>query len=209
MAAPPRRQMSRVMAPPPPRVRRSPKFWLYFMLITVTLIAVAFPTLIVIAVGWMPGIVTWFTDRTDQKYGFFCIGGLNLAGVFPYLLDLWWGNHNLTGAMNIITDVFALAVMYGSATAGWFIYTVIPPMITSFMTVLSERRLSALRANQRRIVEEWGDEVTMGLRPAGGDMAMAMRGAPKPGGMNGNGGGGGGGDDDDDGMPPAAAPMAG
>lgn len=174
------------------------------MLITVTLIAVAFPTLIVIGVGWMPGIATWFTDRTDQKYGFFCIGGLNLAGVFPYLLDLWWGNHNLTGAMNIITDVFALAVMYGAAMAGWFIYTVIPPMITSFMTVLSERRLSALRANQRRIVEEWGEEVTMGLRPAGGDMAMAggMRGAPKPGGGNGGG-------DDDDGMSPAAAPIAG
>lgn len=204
MAPPPRRQTSRAAPPPPPRVRRSPKFWLYFMLITVTLIAVAFPTLIVICVGWMPGIVTWFTDRTDQKYGFFCIGGLNLAGVFPYLLDLWWGNHNLTGAMNIITDVFALAVMYGAAMAGWFIYTVIPPMITSFMTVLAERRLSALRANQRRIVEEWGEEVTMGLRPPGSDMGVmgAGRSAPKPGGRNG-------GDDDDDGMSPATAPMAG
>jgi hypothetical protein len=164
------------MAPAP---RRRGKFWLYFLLISVTLIAVAFPTILVVVVGMMPALASWFTDRTDQKYGFFCIGGLNFAGTFPYLMDLWSGNHNITGAMNIITDVFALAIMYGSAMAGWIIYTVIPPVITSFMTVLTERRLSALRANQRRIIDEWGDEVTIGVRAPGAD---AQTHAPSPGG---------------------------
>lgn len=178
----------RVMAPPPPRRPRG-KALMYFLLISVTLIAVAFPTIVVIGVGMLPALASWITDRTDQKYGFFCIGGLNFAGTFPYLMDLWSGNHNITGALNIITDVFALAVMYGSAMSGWIIYTVIPPVITSFMTVLTERRLSALRANQRRIVDEWGDEVTLGVRAPGSGQPSH---APKPGGSASSSGPGGG-----------------
>ncbi|MEQ9170935.1 MAG: hypothetical protein RIE87_06970 [Rhodospirillales bacterium] len=183
--------MRRAMIPPPPPPRRARgKFWLYFLLISVTMIAVAFPTIIVVGIAMLPAMASWITDRTDQKYGFFCIGGLNFAGMFPYLMDLWSGNHNITGALNIVTDVFALAVMYGAAMAGWLVYTVIPPVITSFMTVLTERRLSALRANQRRIVDEWGDEVTLGVRAPGG--GGPGRPAPKPGGntaVNGPGGG--------------------
>lgn len=170
--------MNRGVAP-----RRSRgKFWMYFLLISVTLIAVAFPTIIVIGVGMLLSIASFFTDRTDQKYGFFCIAGLNFAGVFPYLMDLWSGNHNMAGAINIVTDVFALAIMFGSAMAGWIVYTVIPPVITSFMTVLTERRLSALRANQRRIIDEWGDEVTMGIRAPGADAPAAPGAPPAPGG---------------------------
>jgi len=154
------------------------------------MIAVAFPTIIVVGIAMLPAMASWITDRTDQKYGFFCVGGLNFAGMFPYLMDLWSGNHNITGALNIVTDVFALAVMYGAAMAGWMVYTVIPPVITSFMTVLTERRLSALRANQRRIVDEWGDEVTLGVRaPGSGGPGKP---APRPGGnapVSGPGGG--------------------
>ena len=164
-----------------PAPRRS-KFWLYFLLISVTLIAVALPTIIVIGVGMIFSITSFFTDRTDQKYGFFCISSLNFAGLFPYLMDLWSGNHNMAGALDIITDVFALAVMYGSAAGGWIIYNVIPPVITSFMTVLTERRLSALRSNQRRIIDEWGDEVTMGIRAPGAEAPGAPSAPPQPGG---------------------------
>lgn len=162
-------RMARGQMVQPPRRRFSGKGLLYFFLVTVMLIAVAFPTLIVFVVGLMPGIVSWFTDKTDQKYQFFCVFGFNFAGWFPYLMDLWSGNHNLAGALNIITDVFALAVMYGSASGGWLIYTIIPPVITSFMTVLTERRLSALRSNQRKVMEEWGEEVRLGIGAPPGD----------------------------------------
>ncbi len=175
-------RMARRQAAPPPK-RIGGKGLLYFFLIMVMLIAVAFPTLIVFFVGMLPGLVTWFTDRTDQKYQFFCVGGFNFAGWFPYLMDLWSGNHNLTGAMAIITDVFALATMYGAAAGGWLIYTVIPPVITSFMTVLTERRLSALRSNQRKIIEEWGEEVRMGIgapADAGGGPLPGQPGQPMP-----------------------------
>ena len=58
--------MSRAMIPSPPPRRRG-KFWLYFLLISVTMIAVAFPTIIVVGIGMLPAMASWITDRTDQK----------------------------------------------------------------------------------------------------------------------------------------------
>lgn len=177
--------MARRMMPQQPvrgRAQRG-KVLLYTLLIGVLLIAVALPTLIVVFVGMLPGMVAFFWDRTDQKYAFFCVGGLNFAGLFSYLMDLWGGDHTIPGAINIISDVFAMAITYGAAACGWVVFIVVPPVITSFMTVLTERRLSALRNNQQRIVEEWGEEVAMAVRaPEAGSTAIGTMGPPTPGG---------------------------
>ncbi|MDA0996820.1 MAG: acyl-CoA synthetase [Proteobacteria bacterium] len=129
-------------------------------LIIIALMALtALPTVMLIGFGMLPGIVAWIIDRTEEKYATFCVGGFNSCGVFPYLIDLWRQDHTIRQASGILTDVFSLAVMYGGASFGWALYMTLPPVISSFIMVMAERRLTDLRDAQRRTIEEWGDEV--------------------------------------------------
>jgi hypothetical protein len=132
---------------------------IWSLLIFALLLIVALPTVMLIAFGMLPAIVAVIIDRTEERSAAFCVGGLNFCGLFTYLMDLWFGDHDLGQAMHILTDVFALAVMYGGACMGWMLYLSLPPVISSFIQVMSERRLQQLRATQRKILDEWGDEV--------------------------------------------------
>ena len=126
--------------------------------ILVLLIAFSLPSLIVFAVGLLPTGVAFIIDRTDQKTGTFCVGGMNLCGVFPYVMKLWTGKHTPSAATEIISDVLALLVMYAAAGFGWMIFLAIPPVIAAFLSVIAQTRVKALRAAQQEIVDEWGPE---------------------------------------------------
>lgn len=123
------------------------------------LIIVALPTVMFLGFSMLPALVAGLVDRTEEKSATFCVGGLNFCGVFPYLLDLWFGDHTVSQATQMLTDVFVLAVMYGGAGMGWMLYLSLPPVIASFIQVMSERRLEQLRKTQKAIIQEWGDEI--------------------------------------------------
>ncbi len=125
-----------------------------------TLLAIiSFPTLIIFIVGMLPTGVARICDRTVQKYATLCVGGLNICGVFPYIIELWVDNHSVAAAMNIISDLFALLVMYSSASIGWLMFIAVPPVVSTFLDVLAQRRVNSLRSKQHNISEEWGADV--------------------------------------------------
>ena len=129
--------------------------------VLVLLLYFSMPTLIVLVPGMMPSGVAWISDRTEQKYATFCVGGLNLCGVFPYLMKLWTDDHSIAAASGIISDVFSLMVMYSAAGFGWLMFMAIPPVVSAFLNVLAQTRVTTLRTTQEEIVMEWGPEVTM------------------------------------------------
>ena len=127
--------------------------------ILVLLTAFSLPSLIVLTVGLLPTGVAFIVDRSDQKTGTFCVGGMNLCGVFPYVMKLWTGNHTPTAAMEIISDVLSLLIMYAAAGFGWMIFLTIPPVIATFLSIIAQTRVKVLRATQQEIVVAWGPEV--------------------------------------------------
>ena len=128
-------------------------------LVLMLLTAFSLPSLIVFSVGLLPTGVALIIDRSDQRTGTFCVGGMNLCGVFPYVMKLWTGNHTLTAAMEIISDVLSLLIMYGAAGFGWMIFLTIPPVIATFLSIIAQTRVKVLRATQQEIVVTWGPEV--------------------------------------------------
>ena len=128
--------------------------------VLVLLIAFSLPSLIVFAVGLLPTGVAFIIDRSDQRTGTFCVGGMNLCGVFPYVMKLWTGNHTPTAAVEIISDVLSLLIMYAAAGFGWMIFLAIPPVIATFLSIIAQTRVKVLRATQQEIVVAWGPEVT-------------------------------------------------
>jgi len=129
------------------------------LIIIVMLLLVALPTVLFLSFTMLPAVVALIVDRTDEKSATFCVGGLNLCGVFPYLLALWLQDNTLDQSLRLLTDVFVLAVIYGAAGMGWMLYLSLPPVFASFIQVMSQRRLQQLRATQKTIIEEWGEEV--------------------------------------------------
>jgi len=102
-------------------------------------------------------IVAWVIDRPEQKYATFCVIGFNFSGVFPYLMEIWFDIHSIDAAIEILTNVFDLFVIYGSATFGYMVYFALPPVITTFLSAMSDHRLEELRVTQKSIIEEWGE----------------------------------------------------
>jgi len=126
----------------------------------VALIILSLPSVVIIFFGMLPTIVAFIIDRSKRRNASFCVGGINFCGVFPYLMDLWSHGNTMDLSIRILTDVFSLVIMYGAASFGWMIYITLPPVIAAFLSVIAQHKLSALRASQRRLIEEWGEDVS-------------------------------------------------
>lgn len=116
-------------------------------------------SLLIISLGMLPALVAYFCDSTEQKYALFCVGGLNFCGVFPFLLKLT-DDHSFGAAMAIMSNVFSLAIIFAAAGFGWMMFISIPPVVSSFLTVLAEARVKTLKIIQKKIVDEWGTSVS-------------------------------------------------
>ncbi|NQU59897.1 MAG: hypothetical protein HQ512_02100 [Rhodospirillales bacterium] len=124
-----------------------------------TFMMISMPTVILLMFGLLPTIVAWVIDRSPQKYTMFCVFGMNFSGLLPFLMDIWFVEHSIDAATKIMSNVFDIMVIYGAAAFGWMLFVSLPPVITTFLTVMSERRVTVLKGNQRTIIEEWGDGV--------------------------------------------------
>ncbi len=132
---------------------------IWLSLIVALLFIVSFSSVILLFFGMMPSVVAYIIDRTPQRYTTVSVASLNFCGVFPYMLDFWAGPTDFAAMVAILTDVFALLTMYSAAAIGWVVFAGIPPVISSFLTVMSQRRVAQLRSEQRDLIDEWGEGI--------------------------------------------------
>ena len=145
-------------------------WWFVGMMVAI----IAHATLVVLLVGGLPTIVARIIDRSESRMRFVCVGGLNLAGLSPYLMELWFGRHDLRHAADIILDPFTLLVIYGLSAIGWVLYNSTPPLVGAVLEMTSQRRMTTLREKQRSLVTEWGPEITDDASGAGETTAKAV-----------------------------------
>ena len=133
-----------------------PLLWVIF----IAIIILTFPeTVILLLVGMLPTFVAFIIDRSPQKYLTYCVCAMNITGVFPGIYELWTTQNNISLALKIVTNIFDLSLMYLSAAIGWFIYSVVPPIIRVFIKVIAQQRINLLRGQQQNLVQEWGENV--------------------------------------------------
>ena len=137
-----------------------------YLVIAVPLGLMVVPTIIVLAVALIPTGVAFIMERGKGYYGGITVGVMNLAGTTPYLADLWFSGHTVEGAVDIITNVFAWMVFYGAALFGWAIYSTTPSVVSTFMAMTAGHRITALRAQQRELVQKWGPDVESVYEPS-------------------------------------------
>lgn len=139
-------------------------FFLY-ALIAVPIGLLVVPTVIVLAVALVPTGVAFLLERRKSIYGGLTVGAMNLAGAAPFLADLWFNGHTVEAAVGIITNVFAWMSFYGAALFGWAIYSTTPSVVSTFMAMTAGRRISAMRDQQKELVQKWGPDVESVYEP--------------------------------------------
>lgn len=141
------------------RRRRGRSNLTWFLLTATFLLVLAGPTMIVLFFGMLPTLVAYIIDRSPQKSATFSVGSINFIGVFPYVLDLWSSMNTIDEALNMVTDLFSMLIMYSAAAFGWLLFMAMPAVVSSFVIVLQQRKVAQLRAEQKDLIEEWGPEV--------------------------------------------------
>ena len=117
---------------------------------------------ILLLFGLAPTIVAYVVDKSEKKYAFFSVGGMNIAGVIPSLFELWSGKNSISAAMDILTEPLNLLIMFSGAAFGWIIYLFVPPVETTLLTVVGHHKISVLRSEQKKMIKEWGEGVAIG-----------------------------------------------
>jgi len=128
------------------------------MVIMGCLVPFGMPTLIV-SLGLLPTLVVLFTDTDANKSGLATVGYLNLAGVLPFLIELWQRGQTMEAALVIVRDPYSWVVMLGSAGIGQLILYVVPPMITSIVLINLDSRMRTLREGIQQLEAIWGPDV--------------------------------------------------
>lgn len=140
--------------------RRRGRSNITWVLVVVTfLLVIAAPTMIVLFFGLLPTLVAYIIDRSPQKSAAFTVFSVNFIGVLPYVMDLWFDRNTIDAALAMVTDLFAMLVMYSAAAFGWLLFITTPTVIASFVTVLNQRKVAELRSEQKELIDEWGAEV--------------------------------------------------
>lgn len=145
-------------------MKKRSNFLLYaFVAVPIGLLIV--PTMIVLGVALVPTGVAFLLERRKGFYGGLTVGAMNLAGAAPFLADLWFDGHTVEAALGIITNVFAWMSFYGAAMFGWAIYSTTPSVIGTFMSMTAGRRITAMREQQKDLVQKWGPDVESVYEP--------------------------------------------
>lgn len=130
------------------------------LMILAALIPFSLPTVTVLFFCGLPTLGAWAGEKGKNKFGWLCVGGFNFSGIIPFLFDLWFGVHTLDEAFNMLSDAGVLLWAYGCSGIGWMVYMVTPPVVRSWLAFVTERRVAALKSAQKRLIEEWGHEVS-------------------------------------------------
>jgi len=145
-------------------MKKRSNFLLYaFVAVPIGLLIV--PTMIVLGVDLVPTGVAFLLERRKGFYGGITVGAMNLAGAAPFLADLWFDGHTIEAALGIITNVFAWMSFYGAAMFGWAIYSTTPSVVGTFMAMTAGRRITAMREQQKDLVQKWGPDVESVYEP--------------------------------------------
>lgn len=115
------------------------------------------PAIIVILIGLLPTLTILFIDPKNSAK-LIIIGCFNLAGLFVYLINMI--NHfSLYGAFNLLSDVFNMIIMLGSAALGFLVYYEMPNLFAYLAQSNTQRRLVNIDNELKKISEEWGSQI--------------------------------------------------
>lgn len=132
-----------------------------FMVILCLLGVIFSATSVLLIFGMLPTFVAIFIDRTKEKLKPLTVGAMNLAGCFPFILELWMsGTHDVSSAIAKVMEPRTIVVIYLAAAIGYMIDWAMTGIVSSIMYQKGLGRLADIEKLQKGLLERWGPEVT-------------------------------------------------
>lgn len=123
------------------------------------LMVFAASALILFVVGCVPTMVAYIIDREPGRNATLTVAAANVAGVAPFIFELLQNGPSVARALAMLSDVFVIVVMFGTAGVGWMLVLGMPKVAEVYIEVMNESKIKQMRREQKRLIEEWGNEV--------------------------------------------------
>lgn len=117
------------------------------------LIFTALPAVIIVLIGLLPSITVLLTDSKNATK-LTVIGCFNLSGVFICLMNIF-NQFDLDQAFSIVSNIFNLIIMLGTAAVGAIIYYELPNLFVMISKASSQHRLKVIDARLEKLSQDW------------------------------------------------------
>lgn len=111
------------------------------------------------ALGMLPAFVASYVDASQERYNYRIVFACNLAGVLPFILQLWQSGISAESVQDKLSDTNVWLTMYGAAGAGWVLVWVFPRLVHFIISAVQQGKVNLLKQKQKQILDEWGDDV--------------------------------------------------
>ena len=151
----------RAIRPPPKKAGGGLQLFLLGLAV-IGMAVFAAPTCALMVFGMVPSIVAYVVDRGTRPMLAFTIAPLNLAGLMPYLLELWTGQDQMPTVVRLLSNVYVWLVIYLAAGAGWLVFMGMPRLVALVLERSLDVRKEKLKVLQAKLRADWGAQVSGG-----------------------------------------------
>lgn len=132
-------------------------FFVLAWLLSISYYAVAF-----FALGMLPAIFAMVLDRGSGRFVAKTVSACNFIGTMPFLADMAMAYDPSIVAKEFMVEPVTWLIIYGAAMVGWMMIWVIPQTTLMIFTMRADMKINALKEEQEKLLDEWGDEVKTG-----------------------------------------------
>ncbi len=117
-------------------------------------------TAVMLLIGMIPTLVAIVVDKSKEKLKPLTVGAMNLAGCFPFVLELWLsGDNDISSALSKVLEPRTFVTIYLAASIGYLIDWAMTGIVAQIMYQKGQARLKEIDELMESLVERWGPEV--------------------------------------------------
>jgi hypothetical protein len=133
--------------------------FIFLMLLACLAMPFMLPTILLVLAGFAPTYVAFWTDDDPEKSGATCVSAMNIAGLSPFVIDLWLKGQTTGNAVHMLTDPNTWFVILGASAVGQLVAYAVPQAVATLSLTNADSRIKGLRRNLELLKESWGQEV--------------------------------------------------
>lgn len=116
---------------------------------------------IFIMLAMLPSLIAYYVDRDEHLSMFKTILACNLAAIMPAIEPMLKSAIQLKpyDAVSLMTTPANWVVAFGGAAIGWCMIFLCRVIASFIMTVVYEYKIASLERLQKKLIEEWGEDL--------------------------------------------------